>query len=438
MGSKRGRRAGAEPGPPAAAADEAGGSPSTKSPAGVPNMLPSFPLRLIIVGHNPSDHAWRTGARAEAAVTAGVLHRTRAVSPFSCQPLLPLHPLQGTITQTLQTGCGGSSNPRGLPRKGFGANGLACRAQLSSLPSSAVGAGKHRRAEWASVGRPRGRQEASSSPMPTAVPSPQGRGGRPPDARAGGRGLHGSGVGRARHAFGGIQARSLGRLALPVLRPTGGSGEEGRRRLRGLRRAGGRGILGAAPVPGALPPAAKARGAPRRAGPVEEAGRRLGCPTCGLPRRRRQQPRACAPADQAGGAQAGKHCSRPAAGVASGLAPGPLQNGGLGHAEHERCRGDDQGATVRAVAGPGGQAQRHPAATFDAPRLHLPCSPARCLTACRRRCNRARTGSRRWAVCWQGWTALPAIPPCCATREAPAGSCLLQSVLSVTLPAGCG
>ncbi|KAL0040019.1 hypothetical protein WJX79_002888 [Trebouxia sp. C0005] len=35
--------------------------PSLQDAPGVPEKLGDHPLRLIIVGHNPSDHAWRTG-----------------------------------------------------------------------------------------------------------------------------------------------------------------------------------------------------------------------------------------------------------------------------------------------------------------------------------------------------------------------------------------
>ena len=40
----------------AAAADEA-----PRQPAGLPEMLPAHPLRLVIVGHNPSERAWMDG-----------------------------------------------------------------------------------------------------------------------------------------------------------------------------------------------------------------------------------------------------------------------------------------------------------------------------------------------------------------------------------------
>jgi hypothetical protein len=38
-----------------------GGPSAPRPPGGVPEKLGEQPLRLIIIGHNPSDHAWRSG-----------------------------------------------------------------------------------------------------------------------------------------------------------------------------------------------------------------------------------------------------------------------------------------------------------------------------------------------------------------------------------------
>lgn len=66
---KKGPRSEA-PGPPEASRNQGSSGKRGRSEGddghprlalGVPELLPPHPLRLIIIGHNPSAHAWRTG-----------------------------------------------------------------------------------------------------------------------------------------------------------------------------------------------------------------------------------------------------------------------------------------------------------------------------------------------------------------------------------------
>lgn len=67
--------------------------PSLQDAPGLPEKLGDQPLRLIIVGHNPSDHAWY------AATT------TQSLAPSAGQLMLPAYQLMFPVSADNFAGC---------------------------------------------------------------------------------------------------------------------------------------------------------------------------------------------------------------------------------------------------------------------------------------------------------------------------------------------